>query len=81
MLGLVPLLLAAPALFSSASAAPFTKRDKPKLVFAHVVVGLLNTFDESDWANDIALAQQTGIDGFALNMGTDDWQPERVADA
>jgi glucan endo-1,3-alpha-glucosidase len=35
----------------------------------------------ADWADDIALASQSGIDGFALNMGQDDWQPARVADA
>lgn len=30
---------------------------------------------------DIALAASHGIDGFALNVGVDDWQSARVADA
>ncbi|KAF8158163.1 glycosyl hydrolase family 71-domain-containing protein [Crassisporium funariophilum] len=34
-----------------------------------------------DWAEDITLAHAAGIDGFALNMGRDEWQPARVADA
>lgn len=36
---------------------------------------------QSSWATDIALAKAAGIDGFALNMGSDYWQPARVADA
>lgn len=42
-----------------------------------------NTFPYTlqDWKDDIALAHQSGIDGFALNMGRDDWQPARVNDA
>ncbi|TFK74888.1 hypothetical protein BDN72DRAFT_759041 [Pluteus cervinus] len=42
-----------------------------------------NTFPYvlKDWSDDIALAHASGIDGFALNMGIDDWQPARVADA
>ena len=30
---------------------------------------------------DITLALAHGIDGFALNVGSDDWQATRVADA
>ena len=32
-------------------------------------------------APDIRLASSKGIDAFALNVGRDDWQPARVADA
>ena len=31
--------------------------------------------------SDISLALSHGIDGFALNIGSDDWQEARVADA
>lgn len=42
-----------------------------------------NTFPYTlqDWADDITLAHASGIDGFALNMGSDDWEPARVSDA
>jgi glucan endo-1,3-alpha-glucosidase len=33
------------------------------------------------WADDIAKASANGIDGFALNMGRDEWEPARIADA
>ncbi|KAK6977361.1 glycoside hydrolase [Favolaschia claudopus] len=45
----------------------------PKLVFAHFMVGIVDGYTQADWANDIALASATGIDGFALNIGTDTW--------
>jgi glucan endo-1,3-alpha-glucosidase len=35
----------------------------------------------SDWENDIIAAQAIGIDAFALDMGLDTWQPDRIADA
>lgn len=35
----------------------------------------------STWADDIRIASANGIDGFALNMGRDSWEPARVADA
>jgi glucan endo-1,3-alpha-glucosidase len=30
---------------------------------------------------DISLASSKGVDAFALNLGSDSWQPDRVADA
>jgi glucan endo-1,3-alpha-glucosidase len=30
---------------------------------------------------DISLASSKGVDAFALNVGSDSWQPDRVADA
>lgn len=30
---------------------------------------------------DIRLASASGIDGFALNLGPDWWQPDRIRDA
>lgn len=45
------------------------------------MVGNTFPYTVDDWANDISLAYANGIDGFALNVGSDDWQPARVADA
>ncbi|KAI0061704.1 glycoside hydrolase [Artomyces pyxidatus] len=45
------------------------------------MVGNTFPYTTTDWANDIALAHDNGIDGFALNIGSDSWQPARVADA
>ncbi|KAJ3709955.1 glycoside hydrolase [Lentinula raphanica] len=52
-----------------------------KYVVAHHMVGNTFPYTSQDWLNDIKLAHASGIDGFALNMGSDDWQPARVADA
>ena len=53
----------------------------PKLVWAHFMVGNTYPYSQSNWASDISQAQSMGIDGFALNMGIDSWQPARIADA
>ncbi|CAA7261571.1 unnamed protein product [Cyclocybe aegerita] len=52
-----------------------------KYVVAHHMVGNTFPYTLEDWAEDISLAHAAGIDGFALNMGRDEWQPARVADA
>lgn len=39
------------------------------------------SYARATWADDIRLAAANGIDGFALNMGRDSWEPARVADA
>lgn len=58
------------------------KRDSsPKLVVAHHMVGNTYPYTQEDWASDIQAAHSAGIDGFALNIGTDDWQPSQVASA
>ncbi|CAM0139474.1 hypothetical protein VKS41_004715 [Umbelopsis sp. WA50703] len=41
------------------------------MVFAHFMVGIVASYQASDWANDISLATASGIDGFALNVGAD----------
>ncbi|KAL1748391.1 glycoside hydrolase family 71 protein [Schizophyllum fasciatum] len=72
---------------AASSAAPATSTSSTpgntgnKLVVAHHMIGNVYPYTQGDWAEDISLASASGIDGFALNMGTDDWQPERVADA
>ncbi|KAF9452895.1 glycoside hydrolase family 71 protein [Macrolepiota fuliginosa MF-IS2] len=52
-----------------------------KYVVAHHMVGNTYPYTINDWADDIALAHASGIDGFALNCGTDEWEPAHVADA
>ncbi|RXK35703.1 hypothetical protein M231_07031 [Tremella mesenterica] len=50
-------------------------------VWAHHMVGNTYPYTESSWSSDIQSASSSGIDGFALNMGSDSWQPSRVSDA
>ena len=45
------------------------------------MVGNTYPYTQDTWASDIALAQANGIDGFALNVGTDSWQVTQVASA
>jgi len=52
-----------------------------KYVIAHFMVGNVYSFTVDNWLADISLAHSSGIDGFALNVGTDDWQPQQVANA
>lgn len=70
--------------------SPFThhrpslqKKDSgnPKLVVAHHMVGNTYPYTQDDWKADIEQAHAAGIDGFALNIGTDEWQPNQVASA
>jgi glucan endo-1,3-alpha-glucosidase len=63
------------------SQPPIVSDGSRKYVVAHHMVGNTFPYTPQDWADDIALAHASGIDGFALNMGTDNWQPARVADA
>jgi glucan endo-1,3-alpha-glucosidase len=58
------------ALVSSASA---------KNVFAHYMMGNSYPSDVSNFANAIRVAKGAGIDGFALNIGPDDWMPDRIS--
>jgi glucan endo-1,3-alpha-glucosidase len=52
-----------------------------KYVWAHFIVGNAYPYTYNTWMNDIRLASASGIDGFALNMGPDTWQPDRIRDA
>ncbi|MQL80459.1 hypothetical protein Taro_012892 [Colocasia esculenta] len=45
----------------------------PKTVFAHVVVGILSSYTQSQWAQEISDAKASGIDAFALNIGKDSY--------
>jgi Glycosyl hydrolase family 71 len=44
-----------------------------KAVFAHVIVGNNGVYTETDWYKDIKAAASALIDGFALNIGNDDF--------
>ncbi|WRT64077.1 uncharacterized protein IL334_001005 [Kwoniella shivajii] len=50
-------------------------------VWAHHMVGNTYPYTQSNWASDISAAKAAGIDGFALNMGSDSWQVDRISDA
>ncbi|KAL2207288.1 putative extracellular alpha-1,3-glucanase/mutanase, partial [Sarocladium strictum] len=43
-----------------------------KAVFAHFMVGNVASLTQAGWGEEIALAQQAGIDGFALNIAAGD---------
>ena len=61
------------------STKPLSRRDSPKYVVAHFMVGNTYPYNQQSWLSDILLAHQNGIDGFALNVGRDPWQPQQVA--
>ncbi len=71
------------ALFSTqAVGALINARDTtPRIVFAHLIVGNTYPYTLQHWMNDINLAHAYGIDAFALNIGLDTWEPDRVKDA
>ncbi|KAL1412022.1 hypothetical protein Q8F55_003019 [Vanrija albida] len=50
-------------------------------VWAHHMVGLTYNYSPSDWSGDVSAAKAYGIDGFALNMGSDYWGPAQVDSA
>lgn len=55
--------------------------NSPKGVYAHFMVGNSFSATVASWTTNIQLAQASGIDGFALNAGNNDWQPTQVANA
>ena len=66
---------------NNSTSTPTSTDGQLKLVIAHHMVGNTYPYTKSDWANDIVLASSAGIDAFALNVGSDPWQPDRVKDA
>ncbi|KAF9494203.1 glycoside hydrolase family 71 protein [Pleurotus eryngii] len=54
--------------------------DDAKGVFAHFMVGNTYPYVLRDWTEDIELAILHHLDGFVLNIGSEDWQKDRVAD-
>ena len=63
------------------SQLPADTNGSQKYVIAHHMVGNTFPYTLDDWTEDITLAHASGIDGFALNIGSDSWEPARVADA
>ncbi|KAJ7675798.1 glycoside hydrolase [Mycena polygramma] len=57
------------------------RQDAPKLVVAHFMVGNTFPYTLQDWTDDINLATASGLDGFALNVGPDDFQTTQTANA
>ncbi|WVQ85464.1 hypothetical protein IAT38_007629 [Cryptococcus sp. DSM 104549] len=66
---------------ASAASTDVPSSSSTHVVWAHHMVGNTYPYGTSDWATDISAASAAGIDGFALNMGSDSWQTARVADA
>lgn len=65
------------------SSAPKRDAGTAKLVVAHHIVGLTGgggagDFTLDTWKQDIRLASAKGIDGFALNVGPDDYTDTQV---
>ncbi|KAI0753268.1 glycoside hydrolase [Daedaleopsis nitida] len=76
------LALAATLAFANAGALKVSRQaSQPKYVVAHHIVGLTAAYTVDDWMEDISLAQQNGIDGFALNVGNDPYTPQQVENA
>ena len=63
------------------SQIPADTSGSQKYVIAHHMVGNTFPYTLDDWTEDITLAHASGIDGFALNVGSDSWEPARIADA
>ncbi|QRV98082.1 alpha-1,3-glucanase [Ceratobasidium sp. AG-Ba] len=56
-------------------------QESNKFVVAHFMVGNTFPYTKETWLADVKLASANGIDAFALNVGSDDWQKDRVDDA
>ncbi|KAK4201510.1 peptidase S8/S53, subtilisin/kexin/sedolisin [Triangularia verruculosa] len=54
-----------------ASLALVATQVKAKAVFAHFMVGNTKDYSETDWQNDMRLAQEAHIDGFTLNIANE----------
>jgi glucan endo-1,3-alpha-glucosidase len=54
-------------------------RRMEKYVFAHFMVGNTYPYQVENFQKDISDAVSCGIDGFALNLGQDDWTSSRIA--
>jgi glucan endo-1,3-alpha-glucosidase len=48
-------------------------------LYAHHIIGNTFGYTTSSWSSDFALAVAAGIDGFALNLGSDSWEAQSVA--
>ncbi|KAG4220980.1 hypothetical protein PC116_g30542 [Phytophthora cactorum] len=74
-------IAAAFALFANTAVtcAALPRQDAGRQVFAHYMVGLTNQQSRDQWQKDITEAKSAGIDGFALNIGSQDaWNGEQL---
>ncbi|BEI83325.1 hypothetical protein CcaverHIS002_0311930 [Cutaneotrichosporon cavernicola] len=58
--------------------APVPSSSATKYVWAHHMVGNTEFYKADNWTADVTLAKNSGIDGFALNMGATAYQPQNV---
>ncbi|KAF9049586.1 hypothetical protein BDZ89DRAFT_1057464 [Hymenopellis radicata] len=63
------------------SASTIPSSSSQKFVVAHHMVGNTFPYTLQDWIDDVTLAHASGIDGFALNVGSDDFQKAQVSNA
>ncbi|THH03990.1 hypothetical protein EW145_g5848 [Phellinidium pouzarii] len=76
------LVLLLPLLSATVTSTPLEKRGSgQKYVFAHHIVGNTFSYTVDNWLDDIKLANANGIDAFALNIGSDSWEPNQVKKA
>lgn len=61
---------------TAAPAAPSSAATK--YVWAHHMVGNTELYNAANWTADVTGAKAAGLDGFALNMGRDAYQPTNV---
>ncbi|KAF3906794.1 hypothetical protein AA313_de0208003 [Arthrobotrys entomopaga] len=81
LLGIAAIGLAPPSLAAPKSYA-LEKRESTKYVYAHFMVGIVENYTVDDWKWDMQIAQDTGIDGFALNCASiDSYTPTQLANA
>ena len=66
-------------IFSLLVLSLFTPQAQGQNVFAHFMMGNSYPFDVDGFAGQIQRASDVGIDGFALNIGPDDWMADRVS--
>lgn len=52
-----------------------------KRVFAHYMVGIVSQFEQGDWEKEMSVAKAHAIDGFALNIGVDDYTQKQLDNA
>nr|XP_018259199.1 uncharacterized protein I303_08127 [Kwoniella dejecticola CBS 10117]OBR81357.1 hypothetical protein I303_08127 [Kwoniella dejecticola CBS 10117] len=52
--------------------------ESERYVFAHFMVGFVNSYTQDDWNRDVALASSKGIDGFALNCDGQDTNAQQL---
>ncbi|KAJ6515281.1 glycoside hydrolase family 71 protein [Mycena sanguinolenta] len=54
------------------------ERTSEKYVFAHFILGIVQTYTQSHWEADMILAKSIGIDAFALDIGKDAYNEEQL---